>query len=550
MFCPWEPPVYLIFSSNVPQLLFYSHIPTMIISLILGLLLYFKNRKNILSRVLLAMIVLFFAWCFFDLILWGTNDPSTVIFFWTSQIIVEPIIYMLGAYLMVIYVKRSDVSFSTKVISIVIYLPIVLLSFTPFSLIGIELADCNAVEGFIAQYYTYIIEFIFAISSLIFSMFYLRKIKDDLKYKESSRYLIVGLILFFTAFSWGNIIGSFTDNWQLAQAGLFGMPIFVGYLVYIMVRFRAFNIKLLGTQALVVGLIVLIGSQFFFIKDTTNLILNSATFLAVLIFGNFLVKSVKREVEQRERLQALTNELATANTKLQSVDKLKTEFLSLASHQLRSPLTAIKGYSSMLLEGSFGAMTLQQKEAIDRVFQSVSHLTKVVNDLLNVSKIEQGGMVYTKTNYDFGISVKNVTDELRISAKNKNLALDYEDDARGPYMINGDEEKIRQVVINLIDNSIKYTPEGSINVRISKQGSKVLLAIKDTGMGMTEEIRQTLFKKFARGEGGKVNTSGSGLGLYLAKEISEAHNGRVWVESPGPGKGSTFFVEFELVKGV
>jgi signal transduction histidine kinase len=117
-------------------------------------------------------------------------------------------------------------------------------------------------------------------------------------------------------------------------------------------------------------------------------------------------------------------------------------------------------------------------------------------------------------------------------------------------MINGDEEKIRQVVINLIDNSIKYTPEGSINVRISKQGSKVLLAIKDTGMGMTEEIRQTLFKKFARGEGGKVNTSGSGLGLYLAKEISEAHNGRVWVESPGPGKGSTFFVEFELVKGV
>lgn len=496
------------------------------------------------------MIVLFFAWCFFDLILWGTNDPSTVIFFWTSQIIVEPIIYMLGAYLMVIYVKRSDVSFSTKVISIVIYLPIVLLSFTPFSLIGIELADCNAVEGFIAQYYTYIIEFIFAISSLIFSMFYLRKIKDDLKYKESSRYLIVGLILFFTAFSWGNIIGSFTDNWQLAQAGLFGMPIFVGYLVYIMVRFRAFNIKLLGTQALVVGLIVLIGSQFFFIKDTTNLILNSATFLAVLIFGNFLVKSVKREVEQRERLQALTNELATANTKLQSVDKLKTEFLSLASHQLRSPLTAIKGYSSMLLEGSFGAMTLQQKEAIDRVFQSVSHLTKVVNDLLNVSKIEQGGMVYTKTNYDFGISVKNVTDELRISAKNKNLALDYEDDARGPYMINGDEEKIRQVVINLIDNSIKYTPEGSINVRISKQGSKVLLAIKDTGMGMTEEIRQTLFKKFARGEGGKVNTSGSGLGLYLAKEISEAHNGRVWVESPGPGKGSTFFVEFELVKGV
>ncbi len=546
-FCPWEPSQYLVFSSNVPELLFYSHLTAIIASIILGLAIFLNNKKSAVGKILFYVFLTFSIWAFVDMILWATNDPRIVMFFWSSQILIEIFIFILCFFLVRQYVGLKSLPNKTLVLGSLFLVPFIFIIPTAYNLVGVDITYCNAIENPITIYYTYTLEVIIGLS-IIRTLH--QGIKKNIERAREIRLFGFGIMFFILAFVSGNIIGSITGDWDLAQYGLFGMPIFVSFLTYLIVKYQAFNIKLLGTQALVVGLAILIGSQFFFIRNQTNIILNSITFIAVLIFGNFLVKSVKREVEQRERLQALTNELATANTKLQSVDKLKTEFLSLASHQLRSPLTAIKGYSSMLLEGSFGAMTLQQKEAIDRVFQSVSHLTKVVNDLLNVSKIEQGGMVYTKANYDFGMSVKNVADELRISAKNKNLALDYEDDARGPYMINGDEEKIRQVVINLIDNSIKYTPEGSINVRISKQGSKVLLAIKDTGMGMTEEIRQTLFKKFARGEGGKVNTSGSGLGLYLAKEISEAHHGRVWVESPGPGKGSTFFVEFELVKGV
>ncbi len=243
----------------------------------------------------------------------------------------------------------------------------------------------------------------------------------------------------------------------------------------------------------------------------------------------------------------LYTDLQDANEKLKSLDKLKTEFLSLASHQLRSPLTAIIGYTSMLLDGSFGAIDDKQKEAVDRVFQSSKHLRNIVEDLLNVAKIEQGGMQYVMAPFDFEKAAKDLSDDLSITAKQKGLTLTFETDGKSPYTVIGDMEKVRQVLLNLIDNSIKYTKQGGMKVKLIKDEKvkKVIWSITDTGMGMTPEIKATLFRKFARGEGGKVNTGGSGLGLYLAKEIIEGHKGHVWVESPGPGLGATFFVELD-----
>ena len=244
----------------------------------------------------------------------------------------------------------------------------------------------------------------------------------------------------------------------------------------------------------------------------------------------------------------LYKELKDANEKLKSLDKLKNEFLSLASHQIRSPLTAINGYTSMLLEGDFGAVNEKQKEMIDRIFESGKHLAQIIEDFLNISKIEQGGMKYIMQPFDFEKVVRDLATDLSISATKKGLKLTFENDNKQPYTVNGDMEKIRQVILNLIDNSIKYTQEGDIKIQLSKdkQLDKIRLSVSDTGMGIKPEIKQTLFQKFARGEGSKLNATGSGLGLYLARVIIEAHNGRVWVESEGEGKGSTFFVELDL----
>ena len=258
-----------------------------------------------------------------------------------------------------------------------------------------------------------------------------------------------------------------------------------------------------------------------------------------------IVNVVSLAIDKSLTYQALQD----ANEKLKGLDKLKTEFLSLAAHQLRSPLTAIRGYTSMLLEGSFGAVDEKQKEAINRVFESATHLSKIVEDLLNVSKIEAGGMKYEMAPFDLEKAVHDIATDLSITAEKKGLKLNYANDAKGPYTVNGDMEKIRQVVLNVIDNAIKYTMQGSVSVMLSRDEARKMfkVAITDTGMGISPEEKEKLFQKFSRGAGGKTNTTGSGLGLYLAKQISEAHGGEVVIDSPGVGLGSTFTIELKVM---
>ncbi len=244
----------------------------------------------------------------------------------------------------------------------------------------------------------------------------------------------------------------------------------------------------------------------------------------------------------------LYKELQDANEKLKSLDKLKTEFLSLATHQVRGPLTAIKGYASMVIDGDFGDISDKAKEAVNRIFESSNNLALIIEDFLNVSKIEGGGMKYEMGPFSLSEIARDMSKDLSIMAEKRGLKLAFESDQDTDCTVNGDREKVRQVVLNFIDNSIKYTKEGNIAVSVRKENDKVVFRVKDTGMGMTPEIKATLFQKFARGDGARMNTTGSGLGLYLAKEIIEAHKGKVWVESEGPNKGSTFGFELDAVK--
>ncbi|MES2416144.1 MAG: ATP-binding protein [Patescibacteria group bacterium] len=493
----------------------------------------------------------FVIWVLLDSVFWAANRSDVIMFVWSLQILVEPLVYIGAFYLIYLLACKKDIPFYLKIVIGLIYLPVVIFAPSHYTLTGFDLTSCLSTEGFFG-YYDYVIEFLFVFWFLILAVKKYHQ-SNDLNFKKQLKYITIGIFFFLFSFSWGNIISSFTDDWQISQIGLFAMPIFIAFLVYSIIKFKTFNIKLISAQALVAALIVLIASQFIFIQIPINQVLNGIALLLIIIFGYFLIKSVQREIEQRERLEQLrlkleeTNiSLESANEQLKSLDALKTEFLSLASHQLRSPLTAIIGYTSMLLDGSFGKISDKQNEAIDRVYQSSRHLAKVVEDLLNVSKIEQGGMQYIMKPFDFEKASKDLATDLSVTAEKKGLKLTFETDGKTPYMVNGDMEKIRQVILNFIDNSIKYTKEGSIKVLLSKdENTKTIkLSIKDTGMGMTPENKAKLFQKFARAEGGKMNAGGSGLGLYLAKKIiEEGHKGKVGVDSEGENKGSTFWME-------
>lgn len=240
----------------------------------------------------------------------------------------------------------------------------------------------------------------------------------------------------------------------------------------------------------------------------------------------------------------LYQELKVANEKLKELDQMKSEFLSLATHQIRAPLTAIKGYSSMLLEGDFGVLPQKAKDSVGTIMKSCQNLIDIVGDFLNISRIEQGRMVYEKTVFDMGELVKEVSNELKPNIQNAHLEFEVEVPEGFVGEVNADRGKVKQVIGNIIDNSIKYTPKGGIKISVLTDANLVKVMVKDTGVGIDPAEMGKLFAKFSRTkDASKTNVIGTGLGLYIAKKMIEAHKGDIKVTSEGVGKGTTFTIE-------
>ncbi len=545
LFCPWDAPTFLIFSTNVPSLFYYSHGVAIVSALLLGLFVFLKDRKALLGKILLTISVLFSLWVFLDISIWATNSPSFVMFWWSVIILIEVLIYVFSIYFLQVFIDGRDVSFKKKLCIGLLLSPVIFFLPTHYNLSGIELESCLAVESFIPIYYTYFFEVFIAILLLHFSFTRFRTV-TTLKKRNEIVLITVGILLFLLAFSYGNIIGSITTDWELAQYGLFGMPVFIGFLAYMIVKFKTFDIKLLGAQALIFSLIVIIGSEFFFIHTNINRVLTAITLVITGAIGINLIRSVKKEVALRERIEKQEKELEKINARLTELDQLKSEFVSLATHQIRGPLTAIKGYASMMIQGDLGTIPDNLKDTIHTIYDSSTALTCVVQDFLDISRIEQGRMKYDFSIFDLGKLVYDVAQELDPTIVRKGLKIKL--DIEKNLVVNADIGKLRQVFENLIDNAIKYSPKGTIIVTAKRTEEKMAqVSIKDNGVGIKAETLPKLFQKFSRAEdASKANILGTGLGLYVARQLITALKGAISAQSEGEGKGSTFVVELPL----
>jgi signal transduction histidine kinase len=540
--CAYPDPKFLFFSENVPPLIYYSHIPIALVSLLVGLYVLLNDRRALANRILFWINAFFAIWVLLDSIFWAANRSDVIMLVWSLTILVEPLVYAGMVYLLHTVIDGKDISFNKKLLLFLLCLPVLLLVPTKFSLPGFNLTDCLSVEGFIG-YYDYAIETLFLLWLVVFAFDRYRK-EGDYKKKRVIVHLTTGAVLFLISFASGNLIGSFTGNWNIAQAGLFGMPIFIGFLAFSIVRYRTFNIRLIGAQALVTALAVINGAQLFYVQSRTNLILNISSFVLVLVFGYLLIKSVKNEIKAKENLQI-------ANNRLKELDKQKTEFISFASHQLRSPLTAIRGNASLILEGDLGPISEKIKEVVQIIAASIKTQISIVEDYLNVSRIELGTMKYNFVEEDFKDVVKEAIEELKTNIEAKGLMYSFNCDESKNYEIFADPDKFKQVVMNVIDNSIKYTKEGKIDVSLYKNPERksIIMKIADTGVGIRQDVMPKLFQKFSRApQASEANIHGTGLGLFIAKEIMNAHKGRIWAESEGEGKGSQFYIEIPEAK--
>jgi len=249
----------------------------------------------------------------------------------------------------------------------------------------------------------------------------------------------------------------------------------------------------------------------------------------------------------QERVDIQTKELKQAYEELKVLDRAKSEFISLASHQLRTPLTAIRGYVSMILEGSYGKLSKSASKPLNNVLGSAERLIRIVNDLLNISKIELGKMELNKAPARVDELITTCYEEMKSTAEKKGLEIIWQKPKSRLPEIEVDKLKIGQVISNLIDNAIKYTQKGKIEIKAEKADSVILVSIKDTGEGLTRDEIRMVFEGFTRGAAGIAYwIEGAGLGLYIAKKYIDLHNGKIWVESEGKGKGSAFYVELAI----
>lgn len=248
------------------------------------------------------------------------------------------------------------------------------------------------------------------------------------------------------------------------------------------------------------------------------------------------------------RIEAATSELRASNEKLRQLDAAKDEFVSMASHQLRTPLTSVKGYISMVLEGDAGKISPMQKQLLGEAFTSSERMVHLIGDFLNVSRLQTGKFVLDQKLVDLADVVQQEVDGLKATAKIRSLKLQY----RKPSMIPAlyiDGGKIHQVIMNFIDNAIYYSTENTtIQVKLTVEDGSVVFTVEDTGIGVPKSEQPGLFTKFFRATNAKrQRPDGTGIGLYLAKKVIDAHEGTMVFHSV-EGKGSTFGFRLPIKK--
>lgn len=258
--------------------------------------------------------------------------------------------------------------------------------------------------------------------------------------------------------------------------------------------------------------------------------------LLTAIVGLILIQSVKREIEQRERIEKLAVELESAN-------KQQVVLLHFITHQIKGFVTKSRNIFAALVEGDYGPLPENMKPLIEEGFRSDTKGAQTIQQILDASNIRSGKMTYTNAPFDLKELAEEVIKDLKPAADVKKLDLTVTA-GEGPFTVTGDRMQMQNALKNLIDNSIKYTPSGNVALSLAKEAGVIRLKIEDTGVGITQEDMKCLFTEGGHGKDStKVNVDSTGFGLYIVKNIIEAHKGKVWAESEGAGKGSKFVVE-------
>ncbi len=513
------------------------------ISLILTVLI--EDIKPVIRKIFILMNILVFVWVDLAFLARLVGQTDLALLFIRIAWSITPLLFVL-VYSFIINILEKSKQY--KILTVTSYITgVIFLLLTLFThlIIADTLFENNILQIMYGQL-IWLFFGIIAMHTLINFYLLIKYYKNKKTPKETKfklKFLLAGLSIFFIANATFNIIFPvFFSIFHLYEFGDYTTVIFMILIAYAIVKHRFFDIKILGASFVVSFLASFLLLDTLIFSDTgIQRVTKGFIFLLYIPFGILLLRSVIREVKHRKRLQELTK-------KLKDMDKQKDEFINMAAHELRAPMTAIKGYISMVVGGDAGKITDKARSFLGDANTINERVIRLINNMLNVSRIEEGRMVYQMEVENLSQVVRAVFSGFRAEAEKRGLKFSLIIPREIKDKVEVDPDRIHEVLANFLSNAVKYTDKGSVEVRLSQpNGSTVRLEVIDTGPGISKEEQTKLFKKFSRAESSIGKTTGTGLGLYICKLLVEKFKGEIGLESE-VGKGSIFWFELPLAK--
>jgi len=537
--CGWDQAPTYLFSDNVfSNLIYYSHLFPLILSISFAIVLSRLRIGSIFTqRAFYWLTALFSAWVLLDLVTWATEKIDVVMFAWSVLMLADIGVYYVATLIAQAQILRRRPTNLRMILLSLPILPVFVLLSTEYNLVAFDLTNCEreAIEGPLWTY-VYAVELLYVL--YILSLLFFNRTVDKSS-ANSRRYFVGGIVTFLVLFSLGNITGSITLDWSIAQYGIFGMPIMLGFLIYQAGTDVQQSNKLLVIRLLSVALLVLVGSLIFISDiDLTHYIL-AITLIPLSIAFLFLERSVRSEIEHRRRIVEMANDLRHINDQ-------QSNLMHFITHQIKGFFTKSRNIASMVLDGDFGKYDPEIQKMLKMSIENDDRGVALVQELLNATNLKRGTVQYNMVTVDMREIVTEAVEMVELSAKTK--GLDYSAVLPDiPVLVRCDIAFIKQSLRNVVDNAIKYTPSGVVKVTLSVEKGFAVVRVFDTGVGFTDEDRIKLFTEGGRGsQSRKMNVESTGYGLYIVKNVIEQHGGHVDAVSEGPNKGSVFMLALPI----
>jgi len=525
---------------------------------ILAFVVFSDNSKGKLNRIYLAMTTSMMSWVTFAYVPrivsdnyynWGLLSLKVAWF-------VTPLFFM---FLYLLSISLTDSEKKYKILTFfVILVGLIWAVISGFT--DAVVADYQRIDQITSIIYgslkiPFLIAITFITISILIPVFNIKNFFQDKKMRLFSFGLFIFLLL--------NVIFNITLPMffgiaQLYFLGDYSTLILLACIAYAITRHKLFNIKVVVTEVISFFIWASIFIQFLSASTLNNRLLSGILLVFVAIFGILLIRSVKREINQKEKIEKMAVELEKAyviekkaKEEIEKIDKFKDQFLMVTQHNLRTPLTSMMGYSDLMLKGFFGKQNKKTTEVIQKFQGLTQGMIRMVNNFLDMAQFQLGkSVIMFKPDIDVEQLMGEIVQELQFKAESKGIYLKMEKPER-KFLIAVDREKLKAAIFNVVDNAVKYTEKGGVGIKIQNHDT-VKIIITDTGIGIAKEKLPGMFEQmFERSEEAKKVTSlGSGVGLYLSGQIIKAHKGKVWAESEGIGKGSTFHIELPMTNEV